>query len=60
MSVPLKIVAHDEHARESESRFRRRAKTQASFDTEAPAVALLCGLVAFGQIMLRRIDGHEP
>jgi hypothetical protein len=53
-------VAHDEHARESESRFRRRAKTQASFDTEAPAVALLCGLVAFGQIMLRRIDGHEP
>jgi len=39
--------------------FRRRTKTQASsFSTEAAAVALLFGLVAFGQIVLRRIDGH--
>jgi putative transposase len=37
--------------------FRRRTKTQASFSTEA-AVTLLYGLVAFGQIALRRIDGH--
>jgi len=28
------------------------------FGTEA-AITLLYGLVAFGQIMLRRIDGHE-
>ncbi len=39
--------------------FRRRTKTQASFSTEAAAVTLLYGLVAFGQIVLRRIDGHE-
>lgn len=38
--------------------FRRRTKTQASFSTDAPAVTLLFGLVAFGQIVLRRIDGH--
>jgi len=39
--------------------FRRRTKTQASFGTEAGAITLLYGLVAFGQIVLRRIDGHE-
>jgi putative transposase len=39
--------------------FRRRTKTQASFGTEAAAITLLYALVAFGQIMLRRIDGHE-
>jgi putative transposase len=38
--------------------FRRRTKTQASFGTEAAAITLLYGLVAFGQIVLRRIDGH--
>lgn len=39
--------------------FRRRTKTQASFGTEAAAITLLYGLFAFGQIVLRRIDGHE-
>jgi transposase-like protein len=39
--------------------FRRRTKTQASFSTEAAAITLLYGLVAFGQIVLRRIDGHD-
>ena len=39
--------------------FRRRTKTQASFGTEAAAVTILYGLVAFGQIQLRRIDGHQ-
>jgi len=38
--------------------FRRRTKTQASFSTEAAAVTLLYGLVAFGQIQLRRICGY--
>jgi transposase-like protein len=38
---------------------RRRTKTQASFSTEAAAVTLLFGLVAFGQIVLRKIDGHH-
>ena len=37
--------------------FRRRTKTQGSFATEAAGVTLLWGLVAFGQIRLRRIDG---
>jgi transposase-like protein len=39
--------------------FRRRTKTQASFSTEAAAVIILYGLVAFGQIQLRKIDGHQ-
>lgn len=39
--------------------FRWRTKTQASFPTEAAAVTLLYGLVAFGQIQLRKIDGHR-
>lgn len=39
--------------------FRRRTKTQASFGTEAAALTLLYGLVAFGQIVLRRIDTRE-
>ncbi len=39
--------------------FRRRTKTQASFSTEDAAVTLLHGLVAFGQIQLRKIDGHR-
>jgi len=39
--------------------FRRRTKTQASFSTEDAGVILLYGLVAFGQIQLRKIDGHK-
>lgn len=39
--------------------FRRRTKTQGSFSNEAAAVTLLYGLVAFGQIRLRRIDGYK-
>lgn len=39
--------------------FRRRTKTQASFSTEAAGVTLLYGLVAFGQIQFRRIDGWK-
>lgn len=38
---------------------RRRTKTQASFSTEAAAVTVLDGLVAFGQIQLRKIDGPK-
>jgi transposase-like protein len=34
-------------------------KRRTSFGTEAAAITLLYGLVAFGQIVLRRIDGHE-
>jgi transposase-like protein len=39
--------------------FRRRTKTQASFGTEDAAMTVLYGLVAFGQIQLRKIDGHK-
>jgi transposase-like protein len=39
--------------------FRRRTKTQASFSTEDAALLILYGLVAFGQIQLRKIDGHQ-
>lgn len=39
--------------------FRRRTKTQASFSSEDSAVTLLYGLVAFGQIRLRKVDGHH-
>jgi transposase-like protein len=39
--------------------FRRRTKTQASFPNECAAVTLLYGLIAFGQIRMRKIDGHR-
>ncbi len=39
--------------------FRRRTKTQGSFGTEEAALTLLYGLVAFGQIKMRKIDGHR-
>ena len=39
--------------------FRRRTKTQASFSSEEAALRLLYGLVAFGQILMRKIDGHD-
>lgn len=39
--------------------FRRRTTTQASFGTEDAALTLLYALVAFGQIQLRKIDGHK-
>jgi transposase-like protein len=39
--------------------FRRRTKTQASFATEAAGITLLWGLVAFGQIRMRKIDGYR-
>ena len=38
--------------------FRRRTKTQGSFGTEEAALTLLYGLVAFGQITLRKITGY--
>jgi transposase-like protein len=39
--------------------FRRRTKTQPFFSSEAAAVTLLFGLLAFGQIKLRKVDGHR-
>lgn len=39
--------------------FRRRTKTQGSFRDETSALVLLWGLVAFGQIGLRKIDGWK-
>jgi transposase-like protein len=38
---------------------RRRTTTEASFSAEDGALILLYGLVAFGQIQLRKIDGHQ-
>ena len=37
--------------------FRRRVKTQGAWPTEDAAVVLLFGLVASGQITLRKLDG---
>jgi transposase-like protein len=39
--------------------FRRRVKTQSSLPGEDAAIVLLYGLIATGQIKLRRLDGHE-
>jgi putative transposase len=39
--------------------FRRRVKTQGSLPSEDAALVLLFGLVASGQIKLRRIDGWQ-
>jgi transposase-like protein len=39
--------------------FRRRVKTQSSFPDEDAAIVLLYGLIATGQIQLRRFDGYD-
>ena len=39
--------------------FRRRTKTQASFSSEAAGLTVLFGLVVVGQIVFRKIDGHQ-
>lgn len=39
--------------------FRRRTKTQGSFRNETSALTLLYGLVALGQVRLKKIDGWQ-
>lgn len=39
--------------------FRRRTKTQGSFSTEDSVLFLLWGLVAFGQIKMRKVVGYQ-
>ena len=39
--------------------FRRRVKTQCSLPSEDAALVLLFGLIATGQIKLRKIDGYK-
>jgi len=39
--------------------FRRRVKTQGSLPSEDAALMLLFGLIATGQIKLRKIDGYK-
>ena len=39
--------------------FRRRTKTQGSFTNETSALVVLWGLVAFGHVALRKIDGWQ-
>jgi putative transposase len=39
--------------------FRRRTKTQGSFPNENAALVLFYGLLAFGQIRMRKIDGWK-
>jgi transposase-like protein len=39
--------------------FRHRTKTQGSFRNESSALVLLWGLVAFGHVRLRKIDGWK-
>ena len=39
--------------------FRRRVKTQAVLPSEDSALLLLYGLVASGQLKLRRLDGYH-
>ena len=55
----MEIDSNDQCSGESQREFRRRTKTQASFSSEESAVALLFGLIASGQIQLRRIDGYQ-
>ena len=40
--------------------FRRRVKTQASLPSPQAGLLLLYGLLASGQVRLRRLDGHAP
>ena len=52
-------AANDELAGELEPGIPTPHEDPGLFGTEAAAVTLLYGLVAFGQIQLRRITGHQ-
>ena len=54
-----KGCVHITNSKQRKHQFRRRTKTQASFSSEESAVALLFGLIASGQIQLRRIDSYQ-
>ncbi len=53
------VLRTTNHIERLNGEFRRRVKTQGSFPTEDAALVLLWGLVAFGQIELRRIRGYQ-
>jgi hypothetical protein len=55
----LEIVAHDQHAGESESGVPPAHKDAGLVQHRGRALIILYGLVAFGQIQLRKIDGHQ-
>jgi hypothetical protein len=50
--------AADDERHRANGKFRRRTKTQGSFCNEQAALVLLFGLVAVGQIRMRKLDGH--
>ena len=50
---------HDQRHRAAQREFRRRVKTQGSLPSEDAALMLLFGLIATGQIKLRKIDGYK-
>jgi transposase-like protein len=54
---PVEDAADENVIERLHEEFRRRVKTQGSLPSEDAAVVLLFGLVASGQIKLRRIDG---
>ena len=53
------VRAHAEHRRDLNREVGVEPRPTSSFGTETAAIMLLCGLVAFGQIVIRRIDGRE-
>lgn len=53
------VLRTTNHIERLHGEFRRRTKTQGSFPNEEAALVLLFGLVAFGQVRLRRIRGHK-
>jgi hypothetical protein len=55
----VEIVAFDEHARESQSRIPASDENAGVIWHGGRRSTLLYGLVAFDQIVLRRIYGHE-
>jgi transposase-like protein len=57
--TPTRTVPRTNSLENLNREFRRRTKTQASFSSEDAAVTLLYGLIAFGQIRLRKINGHH-
>jgi len=57
---PMWVSIRSTNAIENVNReFRRRTKTQGSFPTEDAAITLLYGLVAFDQLRMRKINGHQ-
>ena len=56
---PMEVLANRQSNRTDQTEFRRQARTQGTFTNKDSALILLYGLLALGQVNMRRIHGRR-